>query len=54
MAVAATRRSLTRAGLADRADVTVGDAFSFEPPEGPGLVVVNPPHGARLEADRED
>jgi putative N6-adenine-specific DNA methylase len=53
-AVAAASGALTRAGLTDRAALIVGDAFSFEPPEGPGLVVVNPPHGERLAADQED
>ena len=53
-AVAAASDSLTRAGLSDRADLMVGDAFSFEPPEGPGLVVVNPPHGERLTVEKED
>jgi putative N6-adenine-specific DNA methylase len=53
-AVAAATDCLTRAGLNDRADLTVGDSFSFEPPEGPGLVVVNPPHGERLAAEEAD
>jgi putative N6-adenine-specific DNA methylase len=53
-AVAAASDSLTTAGLLGRSDLMVGDAFSFEPPEGPGLVVVNPPHGERLTAERED
>jgi putative N6-adenine-specific DNA methylase len=53
-AVAAARGVLTRAGLMNRAELILGDAFDFEPPEGPGLVVVNPPHGERLEAEKED
>jgi putative N6-adenine-specific DNA methylase len=53
-AASAARKHLARAGLADRADVTTGDAFEFEPPSTPGLVVVNPPHGERLETERED
>jgi putative N6-adenine-specific DNA methylase len=53
-AVKSARATLARAGLADQTEVTLGDAFDFEPPTGPGLVVVNPPHGERLEADRDD
>jgi putative N6-adenine-specific DNA methylase len=30
-----------------------GDATTFEPPEGPGLVLINPPHGERMETDAE-
>jgi putative N6-adenine-specific DNA methylase len=30
-----------------------GDAAAFEPPEGPGLVLINPPHGERMETDAE-
>jgi 23S rRNA G2445 N2-methylase RlmL len=53
-AVAAARKNLARAGLAERSEVGVGDAFEYRPPSEPGLVVVNPPHGERLEAGRED
>jgi putative N6-adenine-specific DNA methylase len=49
-AVAAARRNLAAAGLAERARLEVGDAFAFEPPAGPGLLAVNPPHGERLAA----
>jgi 23S rRNA G2445 N2-methylase RlmL len=31
----------------------VGDAFAFDPPPGPGLVVVNPPHGERLDGEED-
>ncbi|HEV8581927.1 MAG TPA: RNA methyltransferase [Thermoanaerobaculia bacterium] len=44
----AARANLERANLLDRAVVARGDAAAFEPPPGPGLVVVNPPHGERL------
>jgi len=47
-ALAAARANLERANLLDRAVLSRGDAASFEPPAGPGLVVVNPPHGERL------
>ena len=47
-ALRAARANLRQAGVLDRAALTQGDAFRFEPPAGPGLVVVNPPHGERL------
>ncbi len=52
-AVRAAEENLTRAGLAEVATLRVGDAYAFEPPPGPGLVVVNPPHGVRLERGEE-
>lgn len=51
-AVAAARTNLERAGL-DDAIVKRADAFSAEPPAGPGLVVVNPPYGERLAGGGE-
>jgi putative N6-adenine-specific DNA methylase len=47
-AVAAARRNLDTAGLAERCQVHAGDAFEYEPPAGPGLVAINPPYGERL------
>jgi putative N6-adenine-specific DNA methylase len=47
-AMIASRRNLEAAGLADRATLIAGDAFEFEPPAGPGLLAVNPPHGERI------
>lgn len=44
----ATARNLEAAGLASRAVIATGDAFDFEPPPGPGLLAVNPPHGERI------
>jgi putative N6-adenine-specific DNA methylase len=52
-AVAAARANLQRAGLLDRATLTQGDAFLLDPPAGPGLVVVNPPHGERIGTDAD-
>lgn len=52
-AIAAARANLQRAGLLDRAALTRGDATAFEPPEGPGLVVINPPHGERIGTDAD-
>jgi 23S rRNA (guanine2445-N2)-methyltransferase len=50
-ALRAARANLDRAGLLDRALLHHGDAAAFLPPPGPGLVVVNPPHGERMDAD---
>jgi 23S rRNA G2445 N2-methylase RlmL len=52
-AVRATQANLERAGLLNRATLTEGDAAGFEPPEEPGLVVVNPPHGERVGTDAQ-
>jgi 23S rRNA G2445 N2-methylase RlmL len=52
-AVRAAQANLARAGLAERAEVTRGDAFELEPPVEPGLVVVNPPYGERIDGDAE-
>jgi 23S rRNA G2445 N2-methylase RlmL len=52
-AVAAARANLQRAGLLDRATLTKGNAEAFQPPETPGLVVVNPPHGERIGTDAD-
>ncbi len=50
-ALDAARANLELANLLDRATLTRGDAAGFQPPAGPGLLVVNPPHGERLETD---
>jgi putative N6-adenine-specific DNA methylase len=50
-ALRGARANLEQANLLDRATLTRGDAAAFEPPPGPGLVVVNPPHGERLGTD---
>ncbi len=47
-AAAATRRNLEAAGLGDRSTIVEGDAFEWQPPAGPGLIAINPPHGGRL------
>jgi len=47
-AVAATRTNLTRAGLASCCELSRDDAFRYDPPEGPGLLVVNPAYGERM------
>jgi putative N6-adenine-specific DNA methylase len=50
-ALRAAGSNLDRAGLLDRAVLHRGDAADFVPPAGPGLLVVNPPHGERLSAE---
>jgi putative N6-adenine-specific DNA methylase len=50
-ALRGARANLELANLLDRATLTRGDAAGFEPPPGPGLVLVNPPHGERLGTD---
>ena len=50
-AVAATRANCKAAGLADHITVSQADFFASQSsmPAGPGLVIVNPPYGERLE-----
>ena len=50
-ALDAARANLELANLLDRAVLTRGDAAAFQPPPEPGLLVVNPPHGERLDTD---
>jgi 23S rRNA G2445 N2-methylase RlmL len=51
-ALRAAGTNLGRAGLAGRATLLRGDFRALAPPaEGPGLVVVNPPYGERVEED---
>lgn len=52
-AIEAARANLGRAGLAERATLRRGDGFAFEPPAPGGLVVVNPPHGERIEGGED-
>jgi 23S rRNA G2445 N2-methylase RlmL len=53
-AVEACRRNLAAAGLAEASTIVVGDAFELAPPATPGLLVVNPPYGERLDAGAGD
>lgn len=50
-ALDAARANLEQANLLDRVTLRRGDAAAFAPPPGPGLVLINPPHGERLETD---
>jgi len=52
-AVEAASANLRKAGLGRLSSIEVGDAYAFEPPAGPGLLVVNPAYGQRLEENRD-
>lgn len=52
-ALAAARANLEKAGVLGRAVLTKGPAKDVYPPETPGLVLVNPPHGGRIGTDAE-
>ncbi len=47
-ALADARSNLNRLGVGDRARLERHDAFGWDPPPGPGLLVMNPPYGERL------
>lgn len=51
-AIEAATTNLTRAGLSDYVELKAGDAYAFTPPPTPGLLVVNPAYGERLEENR--
>ncbi|MEM9554690.1 MAG: RNA methyltransferase [Acidobacteriota bacterium] len=52
-AVDAARRNLDAAGLGERVELVQGDAYRLVPPPEPGLLLLNPPYGERLESSRE-
>jgi putative N6-adenine-specific DNA methylase len=52
-AIDAATVNLSRAGLSGYADLALGDAYTYEPPKTPGLLVVNPAYGERLEENRD-
>lgn len=52
-ALQAARANFERANVLDRAVLSRGDAKDFQPPEEPGLVLINPPHGERLGTDAD-
>jgi putative N6-adenine-specific DNA methylase len=47
-ALAAARSNVNRAGVGDRVRLERHDAFGWDPPPGPGLLVINPPYGERM------
>ena len=53
VAVEAASANLRKAGLGRLSSIEVGDAYALEPPAGPGLLVVNPAYGERLEENRD-
>jgi putative N6-adenine-specific DNA methylase len=53
-AIRAARLNLEAAGLAELADLEVADGFAFEPPATPGLVLMNPAYGERLETTDDE
>lgn len=52
-AVAAAGTNLEAAGFADCARVRRADAFDYQPPAGPGLLLINPAYGERLAENRD-
>ncbi len=52
-ALSAARQNLDQADVLDRTVLSRGSAADFQPPEGPGLVLVNPPHGGRIGTGAE-
>lgn len=52
-AIDAATANLGKAGLASRTSLTVGEAYTFAPPPGPGLLLVNPAYGERLAENRD-
>lgn len=52
-ALRAARRNLDRAGLTAALELIQGDAFTYQPPSSPGLLLVNPAYGERLSEDPE-
>lgn len=50
-AVEMARRNAARAGVSHLITFESGDFFDAPPPEGPGVIVTNPPYGERLELD---
>jgi putative N6-adenine-specific DNA methylase len=51
--LAQARANAEAAGVAPWIHFALADARGFTPPPGPGVIVTNPPHGARL-GDREE
>lgn len=52
-AVRAARANLRRARLGERSEVRRGDGYRVAPPPGPGLFIVNPSYGERLDESPE-
>jgi len=52
--VSQARANAEDAGVAPWLNLQIGDCRSFEPPPGAGILVCNPPYGARLGAGEHD
>lgn len=52
-AVRATRRNLAQANLSNRLEMAQIDAYDYRPPKTPGLILVNPAYGERLDEEPE-
>lgn len=50
-ALQAAERNLDAADLLERVDLVHDDAFALTPPDPPGLVLLNPPYGERLDTE---
>lgn len=48
-AVRATRRNMAKANLSNRLEMAQMDAYDYRPPATPGLILVNPAYGERLD-----
>ncbi|MEI6575002.1 MAG: THUMP domain-containing protein, partial [Bacteroidota bacterium] len=49
--IAQCRENITHCGLQDKISVKKQDFIEFEPPEAPGVLILNPPYGERMEVD---
>ncbi len=52
-ALRATRRNLAQANLSNRLELGKLDAYEYRPPKTPGLVLINPAYGERLDTTRD-
>ncbi len=52
-AIRAARTNLECADLGGHAQLRCGDAFKLVPPKGPGLLLINPAYGERLDEEHE-
>ncbi len=50
-ALQAARENIRNAGLSNYITLEVGNIETFTPPEGPGVLITNPPYGLRMPAE---
>jgi putative N6-adenine-specific DNA methylase len=53
-AIRISRQNLDRAALGGKIQLKEGDFFQLPPPEGSGLILMNPPYGERLQPEDDD